>query len=277
MDKILNVLNKNKTIRIVATDMTNTVNTAAMTHENLSRVGTAALGRTLIFNALYNASRLKGNEKSAIQINGNGPAGGIITECDEAFNLRGYAFNPDIELPLNSIDKLDVRGYIGNEGLVIVNKDLGNGQIFSGQSKIVSGELGEDFAYYMATSEQINSAVAVGVLVAKNRSVLKAGGYIVELLPGVSEAEIDQLEKTITTMPHITKLLIDNSIEEIIEQIIGEYTIVNNREPRYFCTCTHEKATKAFAALSEEEQQKIRQEYGKIEVTCNYCSKKYEY
>jgi molecular chaperone Hsp33 len=284
MNRFLNILNKEKTVRLLITDMTQAVNTAAQTHADLSKVGVAALGRTLIFNALYNGSRLKGAERSAIQVRGDGPAGSIISECDSELNVRGYVFNPDIEIDLNSAGKLDVRGFVGATGSLQVTKDLADGNMFSGQSPIVSGELGEDFAHYLAASEQINSAVAVGVLVDKiedpkgAKNVIRAGGYIVEVLPGVTEEQLTELEQRLSSLPHFTTLLEENeNLEEIAQKILGECEVVQERNVEYKCACTKENAGRAVAVLSKKEKEEIKKEYGKLEVTCNYCKKVYNY
>lgn len=172
---------------------------------------TAAMGRTVTAAAMMGAM-LKGSEKLSIMVKGNGPIGQIVAESNALGEVRGYVHNPHIHLPSNSMGKLDVAGAVGTEGFIDVIKDLGMKEPYRGSIPIISGELGDDFTYYFAVSEQTPAAVGLGVLVDTDESVIVAGGFIVQLLPGLTDAEITEIEKAVGAMPSVTALL-DQGLE----------------------------------------------------------------
>ena len=166
----------------------------------------AALGRTMTATLMMGAM-LKGNQKLTVTVDGQGPIGKIIADADAKGNVRGYVTNPQTHFPLNDIGKLDVRRAVGTEGALTVVKDVGMKDYFSGSSPIVSGELGEDFTYYFAKSEQTPSSVGLGVLVNPDNSIKAAGGFILQVMPGAEDATITKLEDAINNMTPVSKLI----------------------------------------------------------------------
>src|SRR5262249_14767957 len=150
---------------------------------------------------------LKGDERLTIQVKGDGPIGQVVVDANAKGEVRGYVFEPHVHLPSNSMGKLDVAGAVGTTGYLNVTKDLGLKEPYRGSVPIISGELGEDFTYYFALSEQTPSAVGLGVLVDTDNSVIVAGGFIIQLLPGLDDSEITMIEQAVSQMPPVTALL----------------------------------------------------------------------
>ena len=238
---------------------------------------TAALGRTLTITSLMGAM-LKGEDTVTVKIEGNGPLGAIVTDGNSKGEVRGYVINPHVDFPLNDIGKLDVRKAVGTEGSLSVVKDLGLRDYFTGQVPIVSGEISEDFTYYFATSEQIPSSVGAGVLVNPDHSVLAAGGFIIQLMPGASDELIDELEKKIKQFPAISTLIKDgNNPEQILEKLFHDETIKFHEtlDITYSCKCSKERIVNAIKGLGEEEIIKMIEEDEGAEATCHFCNEVY--
>lgn len=180
-------------VRAYAVNATATVAEAQRRHDTWN-TASAALGRSLV-GALLLGATLKGDDKMTVKIQGDGPAGAIIIDSNGKGDVKGYIQNPHISLPSNDKGKIDVRGAVGTSGVLTVIKDLGLKEPFSGQTPIVSGELGEDFTYYLAVSEQIPSAVGLSVLVDTDDTIKTAGGFMLQVMPGASEEVIDGLEE----------------------------------------------------------------------------------
>ncbi|SUM31487.1 heat shock protein 33 [Staphylococcus gallinarum] len=215
----------------------------------------AALGRTMTATLMMGAM-LKGNQKLTVTVDGQGPIGKIIADADAKGNVRGYVTNPQTHFPLNDIGKLDVRRAVGTEGALTVVKDVGMKDYFSGSSPIVSGELGEDFTYYFAKSEQTPSSVGLGVLVNPDNSIKAAGGFILQVMPGAEDATITKLEDAINNMTPVSKL-IDQGLtpEELLFEILGEENvqILENVPAQFECNCGHDKFLTAIKGLGEAE------------------------
>ncbi|WP_426449986.1 Hsp33 family molecular chaperone HslO [Paenibacillus sp. S-38] len=239
---------------------------------------TAALGRT-VSAALMMGAMLKGEEKLTVQIKGGGPIGQIVVDANAHGEVRGYVDNPDVDLPLNEIGKLDVRGAVGTDGFLYVIKDLGLKEPYRGSVPIVSGELGEDFTYYFAKSEQTNSAVALGVLVDVDYTVKTAGGFIIQLLPGLSDEEIIQIEKELNALPPITKALDrGDTLEQILTTLLPGASILERRDDiRFQCKCSRERVEQTLISLGRSELQTILDEDGQAEVSCHFCNEKYAF
>ena len=279
MDNIKRFLAYNGRINIVCVSTTELVEEARKVHD-LSPLATAALGRTLTMASII-ASGLKGEKDTVtLQIKGNGPIGTIVAVSDSKVRTRGYVANPGIELPLRKDGKLNVGAAVGNEGYVYVIKDIGLKEPYVGMSKIVSGEIAEDFANYFYISEQKNSAVALGVLVDKN-GVRSAGGYIVTAMPDATEDDLFILENRIKEAKSVSQMLDENmSLEEIAKDITGDeniQTVEDGIVPKYECTCNKEKMENALVSIGKEELEKIIVEDKKAELVCNFCNKKYEF
>ncbi len=238
---------------------------------------TAALGRTLTAGAMMGAM-LKGEEKLIIQVKGDGPVGQIVVDANAKGQVRGYVDNPQVQLPSNALGKLDVAGAVGRNGFIHVTKDLGLKESYIGSVPIVSGELGEDFTYYFAVSEQTNTAVGLGVLVEDDNSVIQAGGYIIQLLPGITDADITRLEQALAGMPPLTSLLAQGETpESILIRLVGEdgLKIHDTMDIEFHCPCTIERMERNLISLGATELQQIIEEDGKAEVVCHFCNEAY--
>jgi len=266
-------------VRAFAAATTSMVEYAQKIHQ-LSPTGTAALGRTLTAAAIM-SRMLKGpRDTLTIQIKGDGPLGGIIAVTDTEANVRGYVYNPEVDLPLNQMGKIDVSGAIGGEGYLNVIKDLGLKEPYIGYVNLVSGEIAEDIAYYFTKSEQVPSAVALGVLVDRDWSVISAGGFIIQLLPGAGEEIIEHLEEKLKSIPPVTTLLYEGKTpEQILELLLGEKGLeVLEKSPcEFFCNCSRERMERNLLSLGRKEIADIIQEQHGAELQCHFCNSKYDF
>ena len=242
-------------------------------------LATAALGRTLCGVSML--GRMLKEEKGSVtlQINGGGPLGAIVTVSDSSGNARGYLQNPACDLPLKSAGKLDVGRGVGTDGLLTVIKDMGMREPFNGHVKLVSGEIAEDLTAYFSESEQVPSACALGVLVDTDMTVKAAGGYIVQALPGASDATLAAVAKTISEAGPVTGML-DRGMSpgDIVTHICGtQAQIIESVEVEYRCACSMERVERALISIGEEELRRIIAEQGKSEVTCQFCDKLYNF
>ncbi len=238
----------------------------------------AALGRTASVGLMMGVM-LKGKEKLTIQVRGNGPAGKIVVDSNSNGEVRGYADDPTVDLPLNAMGKLDVAGAVGTEGHIYVIKDLGLKEPYRGSVPIISGELGEDFTYYFTVSEQTPSAVAVGVLVNTDYSIKAAGGLIVQIMPGLEDENISKIEQAIGQMPAVTTL-IDEGVtpEEMLIRVLGDsIKLFQKTEASFQCTCDKERIESMLISLGADEIQEIIEDTGEAEVICHFCNEKYLY
>lgn len=241
--------------------------------QNLSPVASAAIGRAIAGVALLSGDLKTG--KVLLQINGKGPLGEILAEGDHQGNLRGTVQNPQVYL--DPIDKkLPVGKAVGKNGFISVIKDLGLREVYQGSTELVSGEIAEDLAYYLTVSEQIPSAVSLGVLVDVDGTILAAGGFMIQKLPEAKEEEIAELEKILKNLPPITQLLNSGkTLEEIVKMIFPEVYIFEKRKLKFKCTCSQEKVERALVALGKLELELLYKEGKPIEVTCEFCKNKY--
>ncbi len=277
-DYLLKSLGYNGEVRVYAVDATETVAEAQRRHGTWS-AASAALGRTMIGGILLGAT-LKGEEKMTVKVEGNGPAGHIVVDSNGKGEVKGYIANPKISLPLNEAGKLDVSGAVGTEGTLTVTKDLGMKEAFSGQVPLVSGELGEDFTYYMATSEQTPSAIGLGVLVDTDDSIKAAGGFMIQVMPDATDETITALEAQLASIPMISQLLENGeNPEAIIKRLLGEENVkVLEKMPVSFkCECSKERFATAIIALGEEEISSMIEEDHGAEASCHFCGNTYHY
>ncbi|WP_106495586.1 Hsp33 family molecular chaperone HslO [Lentibacillus sp. Marseille-P4043] len=239
----------------------------------------AAIGRTVTITAMMGAM-LKGEDSLTVKVEGNGPIGAIIADANANGEVRGYVTNPHVDFDLNDRGKLDVARAVGTEGSLSVVKDLGLKDYFTGQVPIVSGEISEDFTYYYANSEQVPSAVGAGVLVNPDQTILAAGGFIVQVMPGADEEIIKRLEEQIQFFPAISNLIREgNSPEQILQRLFGEEELnFHERMPVTFtCKCSRERIENAIRGLGNEEiQQMIDEDHG-AEATCHFCNESYQF
>jgi len=278
-DYIIRATAANGNIRAFAATTTNLVDTARKTH-GLYPVASAALGRTMTAAAMM-AIDLKGKKDTlSIVIKGDGPLGSIVVVAKSSGQIKAYVDNPHVELPLNSVGKLDVAAAVGNQGKLTVIKDLGLKEPYAGQVDLVTGEIGEDIAYYMAYSEQQPSAVAVGVLVNPDGSVKAAGGFIIQPLPGAPDELIDEIERRIYQAPAISAM-VDQGMtpEDILDKILGSMDLKINDTiyPEFTCDCNRERLESVLLTLGKEELEAILEEDGKAELVCHYCNTVYNF
>lgn len=265
-------------VRAYAVNATETIAEAQRRHDTWN-TSSAALGRTMV-GALMLGATLKGEDKLTVKIEGNGPAGAIIVDSNGKGEVKGYIKNPHISLPLNEAGKIDVRGAVGTAGMFTVIKDLGLKEPFSGQTPIVSGEIGEDFTYYLAVSEQIPSAVGVSVLVDTDDSIKTAGGFMIQIMPGANESIIDQIEARLKETTRISTLLDEGQTpEEILQNLLAttEVEFLDKMPVQFNCDCSKEKFASAIITLGPEQiQELIDQDHG-AEAVCAFCNNKYQY
>lgn len=278
-DYIVNAITSNGAIRVVAADTTQLCNRAQGIHK-MSPTAAAALGRTLTAAAIM-GSMLKSSEDSlTVQLNGGGPIGKVVAVSDGNANVKGYVGNPLVDLPLNEKGKLDVGGAIGRDGMLGIIRDLGLKEPYVGQVPLVNGEVAEDLTQYYATSEQLPTAVALGVLVDVDYSIKAAGGFILQVLPGAYDEDIDNVEKTVASISSVTEML-DNGKkpEDIVEQLLKDYEIeyFDNVPTQYQCDCSRDRTDRALISIGKEELEKIISEDGKAQITCHFCDNVYEY
>ncbi len=246
---------------------------------NTSPVITAALGR-LLSGAAMMGTMMKGEKDLlTIQVQCSGPAQGLTVTADSAGHVKGFPRVPNVELPLNEKGKLDVGGALGL-GVMSIIKDMGLKEPYVGQIALQTGEIAEDLTYYFATSEQVPSAVGLGVLVDKDGSVKQAGGFIIQLMPFTQDEIIDRLEKKITEIASVTEMLEDgNTPEQILEIILGEFglEITDTIETGFCCDCSKERVSRAIATLSKKDLDDIINDGETIEVKCQFCNKAYHF
>ena len=277
-DEIIKFLAYNGKISVVCINSTEMVEKARKIHD-LSPVTTAAFGRMLTMTAIMANEMKNAKDKITIQIKGNGPIQMMLTTANNFPKIKGYVENPVVDLPLNEFGKLDVGQAIGN-GYINVIKDIGLKEPYIGICPLVSGEIAEDFAEYFAKSEQKNTAVALGVLVDKN-GVKSAGGYIIKPMPDATNEDILKLEQNIFKAGSISKMLDEKlSLEEISKKITGDEDIKlieDDINPKYQCNCNRNRFERGLISLGKEELKKLIETQDKIETTCQFCNKKYEF
>jgi molecular chaperone Hsp33 len=262
-------------VRAFAVQTTGIVEELRRRHDTFP-LATAALGRTVSAGVMMGAM-LKDEQRLTIQVKGNGPLGQIVVDADAKGNVRGYIDNPHVDLPLNERGKLDVAGGVG-EGYLYIIKDLGLKEPYRGSVPLVSGELAEDFTYYFAKSEQTPSSVALGVLVSPDYSVQASGGFILQLLPGLDDDEIDEMEKNLARLPPVTSLLASGEdMESILKRIIDSVEVLEKSEIRFQCQCSRERVERTLISLGREEIQDMIREDGKAELVCHFCNEAYQY
>lgn len=263
-------------VRAYAVSATETVAEAQRRHDTWN-TATAALGRTMVGGLLL-GSTVKGDDTITVKVQGNGPAGLIMVDSNGRGDVKGYIQNPNVSLPLNKKGKIDVRGAVGTDGVFTVIKDLGLKEPFSGQTPIVSGELGEDFTYYLAVSEQVPSAVGLSVLVDTDDSIRSAGGFMLQIMPGAPEEVIEKIEKRLASLPLVSSLLDQGKTpEDILDTIFdGESLMILETMPVMFkCDCSKEKFGNAILTLGTKEIQDMIDEDHGAEAVCSFCNNKY--
>jgi len=279
MGKIVRSISNDGGIICMAIDSTDMAAQAERYHKT-SATMTAAVGRLLTAASMM-GDMLKGENNSiTLRLAGNGPAGAIIAVADYMGNVKAYAANPKADLPTNQYGKLDVSGAVGKEGSLTVIKDLGMREPYVGQIPIVSGEIAEDITHYYAVSEQTPTVCALGVLVNTDLTVISAGGYLVQLLPGVDDAAIDKLEANINKLPPVSKMLADGTTPEQICMMAldgFEPEILDTSDVSYKCDCSRDRVERALRSLGAEDLREMAAEQEDMQVECHFCDKKYHF
>lgn len=272
-------LTSDATVVAVALDATEMVARAEQIHHT-SAVVTAALGRLLTAASLMGIMLKNTEDSVTLKVNGGGPVGQLITVADGRGHARGYAQNPVVEIPLKPNGKLDVSGAVGTDGLLYVLRDTGATEPYVGCIPLVSGELAEDITSYYATSEQVPTVCALGVLVNPDLTVRAAGGLLIQLLPFCPDEVIDRLEQNIAKLRPMTEMLDEGmSIEDILRCALDgfDFDVVDSFDPEYRCACSPEKVSGALHAMSDEELRSLPDENDRVEVTCSFCDRVYHF
>lgn len=277
-DYIVRATAANSQIRAFAITSKDLVEEARMRH-NTSPVITAALGRMLSGTAMMGAMMKGEKDLLTLQVKCGGPAKGLTVTADAKGNVKGYAQVPDVMLPPNGLGKLDVGGALG-VGILNVIKDMGLKEPYVGQVALQTSEIAEDLTYYFATSEQIPSAVGLGVLMNKDNTVKQAGGFIIQLMPFTDETTIEKLEKKIQEIASVTEMLENGYTPEmLLEEILGDLGLeINDTLPAQFsCNCSRERITKALLSVGKKELQEMIDDAKPIEVHCHFCNTNYTF
>ena len=275
-DYLVRCMTTTGNIRGFACVTTNLVNQACQKHSTLP-TATDALGRALTCGVMMGA-QLKGRERVALKFKGSGPLKKILIEANSRGEVRGYVGVPEVNLPLNN-GKPDVVSAIGKAGLLTVTKDLGLKEPYRGIVHLYSSEIAEDLAYYLAESEQIPSAVGVGIFVAPNTSVTAAGGFLIQSLPPAEESLIEQVIQRIQEMPPLTEMLLQgHTPEQILETIFAEmpYEILGTQALSFRCSCSKARIEQALISLGVKELDSLMAE-GEAEVICEFCRTLYTF
>ena len=260
----------------IAIDSTEIVREMRRMHDT-SATASAAMGRLLTAAAMMGSMLKTDTDTVTLRIDGSGPIGKMIAVSDAMSNVRGYCMNPHADLPLKDSGKLDVSGVVGKEGTLTVITDLGLKEPYIGQIPLTSGEIAEDITTYYAVSQQTPTVCALGVLVDRDLSILNAGGFIIQLLPGAEEDVISQIEKNIDTIPPVTSMLKSGMTAEDISLKVLEGlnpNTLDSSSAQYKCTCSRERMTSVLKSLAQEELDRLASE-GDTEIICEFCGKKY--
>ena len=280
MDEIVRVTAKNAPVKAMAITGRALTERARQIHKTLPVV-TAALGRSLMACAML-GDQLKGEGSSVtLQIKGGGPMGSLTAVSDDGGNVRGFVQNPAVILPARPDGKLVVAGAVGLEGTLTVIKDLDMKEPYVGMVPLTSGEIAEDVTGYFAVSEQIPSACALGVLVDKDQTVLRAGGYLIQLLPGADDSIIDRVEAGIAALGSVTTALLEEGMdaEGLLRRALSgfELEVLEKHPVEYKCYCSRERVARALVSMGPEELRTLIAEQGKAELTCQFCDAVYHF
>ncbi len=281
MDKLIQGVAADSTIRVFAAITTDTVAEAVRRHKTSPTVS-AALGRVMT-GTLMMAATLKDFDRLTVKIDCNGGVGGITAEADRHGKVRGYVKNPSAELPSNSNGKFDVKGVVGSGTFYVIREsgfDIGlHREPYIGSVPIVSGEIAEDFAYYLAKSEQLPSAVMLGVLLKNTEPFVAAsGGVMIQMMPGANEHLITMIEDTIGRAPHLTTVITpETRPSDLLKLALGgiDFEIMDEREVWFECSCSMERAASMIGSLGKAEVESMLAEDNGAVMTCGFCNETY--
>ena len=278
MDKIIRCITSDGAVMASAIDASDIVFTAKKLHD-LSRVSTAALGRLLCATSMMGNMLKQKDAFINLRVLGDGEMGAVVAVGDSRGNVRGYVENPQVKTEYYNNGKINVAKAVGKSGMLSVMRDYGTGDPYIGQVELVSGEIAEDITNYFATSEQIPTVCALGVLVDKeDGEVLLAGGLLIQLLPGAFEDTIEKLEKNIAKLEPVTTMLAKGmSILDICKIALDgfELEVLYENPVNYVCGCSREKLERYFMTMSDDDIRSMADEKGEAEAVCQFCNKKY--
>lgn len=277
-DYLVRALAFEGSVRAFAVRTTDTVGEAQRRHQTWP-TASAALGRSMTA-AVIMGAMLKGEDKLTVKVEGKGPIGPMIIDSNAKGEVRGYVTNPQTHFDLNEQGKLDVRRAVGTEGALTIVKDLGMRDFFTGQVPIVSGEIAEDFTYYFAVSEQVPSSVGLGVLVNPDNTILAAGGFIIQLMPGAEDETITIIEEHLSKMEPVSTM-IERGLtpEELLYEILGKENVrvLDSMPVAFDCNCSKDRFGSAIISLGVQEIRDMIAEDGGAEAHCHFCMEKYSY
>lgn len=279
MDYIARAVSADGMVRIFACDTTELCKTAAKIHK-CSATSAAALGRVLTATAMMGAMIKDDGTSVTVRLNGGGSIGTICAVTDNSSLVRGYCDNPMADAPSRKDKHLDVASIVGKDGYLTITRDYGLKEPYSGSVPIVSGEIGDEFTSYFATSEQTPSAVGLGVLVDRDLSVKKAGGFIVQLMPGATEEHILDIENSIKNLGSVTKALEEGlNPEALAENLVSNSMLLfyENIETSYYCPCSKERMARALYSIGKDDLTDIIETDGKAELKCHFCNSAYNF
>ncbi|HHX52445.1 MAG TPA: Hsp33 family molecular chaperone HslO [Erysipelothrix sp.] len=276
MDQIISALANNKNIRVMVADVTELVKTAQVRHQ-LFPTATAALGRTMAIASIM-AFQLKNDEEMvSIRIAGDGPLELIRVDAQKNGNTVGFVGNPSVNLINEESHKLDVGAAIG-KGQLSVSRNYNLKHEFTSSVDLVSGEIAEDFAFYFTQSEQLPSAVSLGVLVDETGSVLSAGGLLIQMLPGHTETDILMAEHVVKYLKPISQILNEGmTAQELVESLFDEVELVDGQPVQFVCHCSRQQMERALKTLSVEDLVGLQQEEQGVNMECQYCNEHYHF
>lgn len=275
-DYIIRGTDKAKHFRFFGADTTKTVGEAVEKH-GASPVVAAALGRTMTGAAMMGAMLKNDRDRVGVSVRGDGPMKGIVVEADANGHVKGYPYVSLVDMPLNPQGKLDVSGAIGMGDMTVV-KDLGLKEPYVGQVPLLSGEIAEDFALYFAESEQVNSVVALGVLVDRDLSIKQAGGFIIQVLPFTPDEAITELEEKLKNFTSVTKYMEEGkSIQAIIQMLLGDdIEVMEQTAVTFKCDCSRRRMESGLISLGKKELTSIvEDDQEDVELVCHFCNSKY--
>ncbi|CAG7585704.1 33 kDa chaperonin [Peptoniphilus tyrrelliae] len=279
MGYILRAIDETETIKISAAITSDVVEEAARIHK-LSKTTSAALGRVLTAAAIIGSWQKNEKDSITLSIKGNGAAGSIVATCKNDGFVKGYVTNPQADLPIRESDgKIDVAGIVG-DGNLTLTIDTGMKKPYTGTVNLTTGEIAEDLAVYFLQSDQVPSAVGLGVLVDVDYSIKAAGGFIIQLMPDATEEQISKLEENLKGLPSVTSILDQyHDAEKLIEILMKDidFKILEKRDIAYKCNCSREKVEDAIVSVGPREIEEILREDKKAEVSCYFCDKVYNF
>lgn len=277
MDKIIKSISQSGAFRAYVLDSTETVKLAQEKHNTLSS-STVALGRTLIANQILAANQ-KGDSKITVKVIGDSSFGHVISVADTKGHVKGYIQNTGVDIKKTATGEVLVGPFMG-KGHFVTIIDYGTGNPYTSTTPLITGEIGEDFAYYLTESEQTPSAIGLNVLLDENDKVKVAGGFMLQVLPGASEEEIARYEKRLQEMPAISQLLAsENHVDALLDAIYGDepYKRLSEEPLNFQCDCSRERFEAALMTLPKADLQAMIDEDKGAEIVCQFCGTKYEF